>query len=220
MRRDCKLQSPIDRKRSLTPIRGWVAQLSRTGIRWGLAIPGLMLSGGGCTAARPVHVVPLARLEAAEPAETGAAQRIVVSNPEALRDVIYPLGKRCGLIAIRGAADWMRLREAAPELQVGDETARGTLIGVALWAGTPLDGRWPVRAVTIRTSDGGALAEYTLAGGTYRPDGVTYLDVVFVPSAKAVLVVDINGVRFYLDEGAPAMQSAEAGAMAPALAGD
>lgn len=171
----------------------------RAGTALGVLFAGLVLSGG-CAAQRPVTVVTLASLEAAPVEPLNGGQRHVVTDADALRTMCTPLGPRLGLLQVRSRREWDRLAAVAPNIGPCPDLRRGTLVGLACWAGTPLDGGWPIELDGIQLQSGGGLLKARFHGGTYLPDGTARLETDYVQGLGRVLVVDVNGTSFYPDQ--------------------
>lgn len=157
----------------------------------------LTLAAVGCatrTAPRPVTLHALAD---APTATRTCVTQVIVSQPEALRGICTPLGPRLGLIQVRNAAEWARLAQAMPGLGPPPDWRTSILVGLACWAGTPVDGGWPVHIAAVRAQDGAGLMEATFRAGSYLPDGVVYVETAHVRGVDAVLAVDVNGAKFY-----------------------
>lgn len=71
------------------------------------------------------------------------------------------------------------------------------MVGIASTAGMPVDGSWPVFLDSVRVHDGGGMVRAHFRGGCYLPDTTGYIETVFVPGLRRVLVVDVDGVRFF-----------------------
>jgi hypothetical protein len=152
-----------------------------------------------CTLSTPVRVVTLDSLEAAPAEPIIGAERHLVGNAAALRPLCTALGPRLGLVQIRSRQDWRMLYELAPTLGPCPDLRAGTLVGIACWAGTPVDGEWPVELESIRVQAGGGLLKVHFCGGTYWPDGTACLVTDYVRGLASVLVVDVDGTSFYPD---------------------
>jgi len=100
---------------------------------------------------------------------------------------------------IRDPDDWAKLRSAAPHLPDCPDLANGIAIVIASGIGTPLHGQWPVTLESASAVDGAALVRVRFEGGNYLPDATTYIDVGYISGVTDVLVVEINGVRFFPD---------------------
>lgn len=140
--------------------------------------------------------VRLADLEHAPPAVLARPQRVGISDPEALRELCSPLGPRLGLLQVRSVADWNRLARIAPALGRCPDLQCGIVIGLACWAGTPLDGRWSIHIAAVRVHDGAGLIQAEFQGGTFQPDGTAILETAHVPGLAAVLAAEVNGTTF------------------------
>lgn len=142
-------------------------------------------------------MITMDTLENAPPVATTAVQHAVIADPTALRELCTPLGPRLGLIQVRSVAEWTRLTRLAPHLGPPPDFRTGMLIGLASWAGTPLDGRWPVHINKVRVHDGAGLVTGAFEGGSYLPDGTAVMETAHVQGLAAVLAVDLNGTTFY-----------------------
>ena len=111
-------------------------------------------------------------------------------------------GPRLGLIQVRSQEGWERLASAVPAITHNPRFGQGVLIGVVCWAGTPLDGRWPVHIQRIRMEYGAALVEVDFRTGSYFPDGTARLEIVHVDLPSPVLAVEVNGTTFFTQEAA------------------
>jgi len=167
--------------------------------REGGAIIGLaaLLLLPGCLLPPPTKTVTLSALEAAPATPLPGSQRLVASDSPALRSLCTPLGPRLGLLQVRNAADWRLYREVVPTAEKCPNLQRGSIVGIVCWAGTPLDGKWPVRVDAVKVEEGGGLLKARFHGGTYQPDGIAYLETGYVPGLRSVLVVSVNGTSFY-----------------------
>jgi hypothetical protein len=136
-------------------------------------------------------------LEMAQKVCPEAPRRAIVSDCAALQDLCYPLAGRLGLLQVHSPDDWSRLIQVAPELGPCPDFSRGMVVGVVSWAGLPLDGEWPIALEDVRCCHGAGLVSAHFRGGSYLPDGTTYLEAAFLEDLEAVLILDVNGVRFY-----------------------
>ncbi len=150
-----------------------------------------------CNVPPAPRAVTVETLRTAPAAPLGPAERVVVSDVEELRRLCSPLGPRLGLLQVRTPAQWQRLARLVPQLGACPDLARGMVIGLACWAGEPVNGAWPIRIEAVRVSNGAGLVEGHFAGGSYQPDGSARLETVFVPTAVNVLIVDVDGTTFY-----------------------
>ena len=163
----------------------------------------LILSGAGVLSACGTHtrarVVSVRALEAAPPVEPTVMRRALVSDPTELREFYSPLGQRLGLVQIRSAEQWATLRRCAPELGPAPDFDEGIVVGLASHAGLPLDGTWPIHLQSVRIHQGAGFAMGRFEGGSFLPDGTTYLETAQFDGLGAVLMVEVNGARFYPD---------------------
>ncbi len=126
----------------------------------------------------------------------------MVSDAAPLRALCTPLGPRLGLIQVRSATEWEQLARALPQVVHQPGYRTGTLIGLVCWAGTPVDGRWPVHIDRIRAQDGAVHLHADFRPGTYLPDGTARLETAHLGGSATVLAVDVNGTTFFPDETA------------------
>jgi hypothetical protein len=176
--------------------------------RWPLrvctaAIIGLaaLVSLAGCALQPPTKTVTLTALETAPAEPLPAAQRLVASDSAALRSLCTPLGPRLGLLQVRSADDWRLYRQVVTAKQKCPDLQLGSVVGIVCWAGTPLDGQWPVSVEAVQVEEGGGLLKARFHGGTYQPDGIAYLETGYVPGLRSVLVVNVNGTSFFPQDG-------------------
>jgi hypothetical protein len=160
-----------------------------------------MLAGIGMlcacgTYARP-PVVSVHTLEGAPSVYPSFTQRTIVSDPTRLHQFYYPLGQRLGLFQIRTPQQWEALRREAPELGPAPDFDRGIVVGLASHAGLPLDGTWPIHLQSVRIHNGAGFAIGSFGGGSFLPDGTTYLETAQFEGLATVLIVEVNGTRFY-----------------------
>lgn len=171
--------------------------------RWGhlLAAAGVLALGlSACTYRAPVRTISLTALESAPSKPITDAARLLVADTEALRKLCTPLGPRLGLVQVRNPQEWALLKRAVPQLGPCPDFNAGIVIGLACWAGTPVDGTWPVELESIQLRQGGGLLRARFEGGTYLPDGTARLETDYVKGLRAVLAVDINGTSFYPEQ--------------------
>jgi hypothetical protein len=191
-----------DRETSSVRTRRGVCKLPRTARRTGPfgAIIGLIiLFAGGCLAPH-VTTVQLSDLESAPPARCASTRRVRVTDPASLRAMCTPLGPRLGLIQIRSRPEWQRLSLAVDHLGPCPNLADGIVVGLACWAGEPLNQSWPVAIDAVRVHRGAGLVEAEFRGGCYLPDESSFLETAHVQGLRAVLAVDINGTSFYPEQ--------------------
>lgn len=151
----------------------------------------------GCQKSHTQREITVAELEGAGPARPTQRQRVQVSDPRALALACPILGERVILIQARNAAEWASVQLAMPELHLTPDFSRGSVIGLASCAGTPVGGEWPIALRTIRVCRGAALVRAEFAAGTYLPDEQTFAEVAFVEGLNTALVIDVNGERYY-----------------------
>lgn len=159
-----------------------------------LAGVGALSACGARTRARAISVHTL---ELAPPVEPGRTRRALVSDPTRLGRLYCPLGPRLGLIQVRSPRQWETLRRCAPELGPAPDFREGIVVGLASRAGLPLDGSWPIHLQSVRVHSGAGFATGRFKGGTFLPDGTTYLETAQFDGLNTVLMVEVNGTRFY-----------------------
>lgn len=163
---------------------------------WCLVLICLVLSTS-CTLAPTARTIRLEQLEAAGEVPLHPLSRGVVSDPTALEPLLRPLGRRMALLEVRSPAEWEALSRAVPGLGGCPNLARGAVIGLVSRIGLPLSGEWPTAIERIRVSRGAGLLTVRFAGGSFLPDGTTYVELAQVEGLEAVLVVDMGGTRFF-----------------------
>ncbi len=151
----------------------------------------------GCRASHACRTVTEQQLESQPPKEVSDALRVPVADPGALRSLCVALGPRLGLVQVKTAADFVRLRRAAPAIGDCPDLNRGTLVGLVCWDGTSLSAPVALELESVRVYDGGGLLEARYVGGSHLPDGSAELVVTYVPGMANVLIVSVNGSRFY-----------------------
>ena len=102
-------------------------------------------------------------------------------------------------MSFRGSTrkDWEILRRYAPEIGPCPDLSRGIVVGVTSEAGLPLDGSWPIRLEAARIYQGAGFLIARFDGGSFLPDGTTYLEAAQFDGLHIVLMAEVNGVRFY-----------------------
>jgi hypothetical protein len=162
-----------------------------------LVLLGTLAGAAGCQPALAPRPITAAELGAAPSAAMTPVRHLLVADAQALRELCSPLGPRLGLLQIRTRAEWSRLAAIAPQIGPCPDLERGTLIGVACWAGRPTDGHWPVRMDGIRAAAGSALVQASFIGGSFLPDGTAFLETAYARTVRNVLAVDVDGTAFY-----------------------
>lgn len=150
-----------------------------------------------CTATTGSRTVTMATLEDAPTSPLERPEQRVVADPQVLRELCTPLGPRLGLLQVRCQADWRRLANAAGPIGACPDLREGIVLGLACWAGTPIDGQWPVHIQAVRVCEGGGLVQADFETGSYLPDGTARLETAHVKGLGTVLAVDVNGTMFY-----------------------
>ncbi len=165
----------------------------------GPCLLGVVLALTACSTAPHAATLTLADLESGQTRLPLESRRTLVADMRELRPLLTPLGPRLALVRVRDAEDWRRLRSAAPQVGTCPDLRRGIVVGLASMAGTPADGAWPIELFVARLRDGAGLVCGFFRGGTYLPDGTTYLETAQIDGLRDVLVVDVNGTKFYPD---------------------
>ncbi len=162
----------------------------------GLAAGISLLGLAGCGKLIADKSLTLSDLKASPTVSMQRLGRSLVVNPEAIRKLCVPLGPRLALLEVRTAGQWHQLQHAACELGPQPNLKDGMVVGLVCWAGTPVDGGWPIRVNAVHIYGTAGLVEADFQGGNYLPDGVGYLEAVYVPGLRSVLVVAVNGTDF------------------------
>ena len=157
----------------------------------------VVLTGLSACGPRPTRTISATSLESAPATPPSHSRWHMVSNPEALRRLYQPLGRRMGLIQVRNQRDWDVLVRSAPQIGPCPDLQRGIVVGLASETGTPLHGDWPFHWNSIRVCEGAGLIEASFNSGSYFPDGMMYLETAYVEDLSAVLVVAVDGVWYY-----------------------
>jgi len=143
------------------------------------------------------RTITVRALETAAAVTPHATRRAILSDRRELDDLYCPLNQRLGLLQVRSAKGWEALRRCAPELGPAPDFSRGIVIGLASHAGLPLNGTWPIHLETIRVHEGAGFVIARFEGGSFLPDGTTYLETAHVEGLAAVLMLEVDGTRFY-----------------------
>jgi len=125
--------------------------------------------------------------------------RAVLGDPAGLAPLYRPLSARLGVLTVRDDADWRILAAAIPTLGPCPDLAGGAVIGLATEAGTPVDGAWPLQVTGAHLVGRAAVLEAGLQGGAYLPNGIICIETVYVPGARQIVAIDLDGWRQYLD---------------------
>lgn len=123
----------------------------------------------------------------------------MLSDVDRLGGLYRALTDRVGLIEVHDRGEWERLARVAPRLGPPPDFGRGMLVGVVSRAGQRVDGRWPIRLDAVRIVDAAGMVSSSFESGAYLPDGMSYMEAAFVEGLAAVLVVEVDGMRFYAD---------------------
>lgn len=186
------------------------AQQCRFRSRWVRATLVLSLTAtvalAGCRLAERTKLVSVHELEASGVVLPEQTQRTLVTNPQLVDDIGRPLGPRMALVTANDPDEWARLKRLAPGLGPCPDFKRGMVVGLVSRAGTPVDGAWPLRVKSVRLHAGAGYVIGQFHAGSYLADNAAYLETAYFPDLEAVLVVEINGLR-YLARRDPAAQS-------------
>lgn len=164
----------------------------------------VLLAGLSACGVSPVRwTISLHELETAPVNQLHATRRHIVSDPAAPRPLYQPLGRRFGLIQVCSEDQWEQLSHAAQHVGPCPDLRCGIVVGLVSEAGTPLDGGWPFRWQGIRLCEGAGLIEASFNAGNYLPDGTTWLETAYVERLRKVLVVSVDGSRYYPPDPKP-----------------
>lgn len=155
-----------------------------------LALPGCGPAGAGRT-------FRVRELEDACPTAAQPLARLVASQPDALHRRAQALSPRLALLQVRSPAEWRRLQRLEPRVGPPPDFSRGIAVGLITRTGTPLAGDWPIAIEAAQVCDGAGLLHGRFNGGTFLVDDTAYLDLVFVEGLAAVLIVDVDGSRYF-----------------------
>jgi hypothetical protein len=150
-----------------------------------------------CRATPAVRYVSADSIEAGITAAPTSTRRAMVLDPGPLGELYTPLGRRLGLIHIRDESDWARLCRAVSDPGPMPAFDRGSVVALVTRTGLPIDGQWPITIEHVRLCGGAGMICGSFHGGSYLADGATYAEIAFVETLRDVLIVDVNGVRYY-----------------------
>lgn len=152
----------------------------------------------GCSAPPGQTYIHMETLEVAAEARLSEPQRAVVLDESRIASLVRSVNDRVALIEIRDDREWDVFRATCVGLGPRPNFSCGAFVAVMTRVGQPLDGEWPCRLEGVRVVQGAGLVNATLRGGTYLPDGTTYIDGAIVCGLRRSLVLEINGDRFPL----------------------
>jgi hypothetical protein len=171
---------------------------------------GLLLLCAGCLAPQPLPPDPIPPDgRAGAPVVHRVLCRTRLDDARALpRGTFYPLCPEFTLVTIRRPADWQAL-----QLHLGldlDRTRcdleRGMIIGVLGNLGECCSTHSPLRIRAVRSYDGLAVVETSVADGLYHPvRTAAYLELVYVPGIRSVGMLRIADRTFVFRNDAGAM---------------
>lgn len=150
-----------------------------------------------CALKPTVQTISVRTLEEAPALRPKMIRRAIISAENRLTFSSCPLGARLGLIQVWTPEQWEQLRAAAPEIGACPDLSDGMVVGLLSYAGLPVNGTWPIRLQGMRVHRGAGFAIGEFEGGTYLPDGTTYLEIAQFSDLRNVLMVEIDGTRFY-----------------------
>jgi hypothetical protein len=170
-----------------------------------LALVALLTALTGCAAAglSPLGTVSLTDLETSPARLPTGIQRGFIEDPADLESLVYPLGRRLGLLEVRDAQQWRLLAQAVPGLGECPDLSRGGLVGLVSLGGTPIAGGPPFRLKAVRVHRGAGLIEVQFNSGTYLPDGSSYFEMAYVNGLRSVLVVNVDGLEYVAGQSSP-----------------
>jgi hypothetical protein len=183
------------------PRRGCRAAAHATYLVWAALLSAL--SGCAGVGLPALGTVSLTDLETSPARLPSGIQRGFIEDPAALESLVYPLGRRLGLLEVRDAQQWHLLAQAVPGLRECPDLSRGALVGLVNLAGTPIGGGPPFRLKAVRIHRGAGLIEVQFNSGTYLPDGSYYFEMVYVTGLRTVLVVNVDGLEYVAGQSIP-----------------
>jgi hypothetical protein len=136
-------------------------------------------------------------LDTAPEAAASQVWHVRLTDPARIVSQSRPLSRRMALVQVRTCADWRALAQAAPQLGPCPELGRGMVVGLVYFGGTPLDGDWPLELSAVRVFNGAGLVETHFTGGSFLAVGAGFVHLAQVDGLRAVLIVDVDGTRFY-----------------------
>lgn len=168
--------------------------------RWA-CLGACLLTIGACSLPAGPNAISVSTLESAPAVAAQRTGRAIVADLSLVQDLLRPMGQRLALLEVRSERDWLRLKAACPGLTGTPDFARGAIVGVVSELGQPLDGEFPVAVESVQVIRGAGYLSAHFRGGTYLPDGTAYIDTSYVEGLRAVLMVSVNGVRYYPQQG-------------------
>ena len=157
----------------------------------------VLLQISACTLSAPTRTISLSDLESAPLVPVERLGRTIVADVDATEAMYTSLAPRLGIYRVLTPEQWRAFQGAARISAPVISSGRGTIIGIVSRAGRPLAGGWPIRVEQVRVVDGAALVTARFASGSYLPDGLSYVDTVYVDEPIVVLALEINDVRYY-----------------------
>ena len=148
----------------------------------------------GCMA--PTRCVSMDALEQGEPVVPRTVWRTIISDADSLEALRSPLGQRLSLLEIRSPAEWERLRHCAAEIGPAPDFRQGIVVGLMSHTGIPVNGDWPIELDCVIVHEGAGFAVGSFHGGTFLADDTTYVEMTQIRGLRAVLMVDVNGIRY------------------------
>ncbi len=157
----------------------------------------LTMTGLACSAPGPARVVSAVELSEAARAATLPAGRSVVTDVSRLQPLLTRVAPELGVIQVRTPADWELLRSVAPALGPPPALEHGMVVGLVSLLGRPLGVDFPIEIHAVRVLDRAGCVSGTLTPGTFFPDALAFVDTAYVPDLHAVVMMEVNGIRYY-----------------------
>lgn len=159
----------------------------------------LLCAAAACSAPPRTQAIRVSDLERAAPAAILPAGRSVVTDTARLGPLLRRVAPALAMVQVNTPQEWEQLRAAAPQLGAAPDLRRGMVVGLVNLLGEPLSHEWPVRIEAVRVHQRAAFVSGRLAGGSYLPDGLAFVETAYVPDTRAVVMLEVNGVRYVTD---------------------
>ncbi len=160
-----------------------------------LLLAALQLPGGGCSLG--------SRSEDSRQYPSGPTSvRMVpltdtwLPDPAALAREMHALGPRLAVLQVRDPQAWNAVAAALPDPPPLPDFKSGSVVGLISRIGRPVGGSAPVQLREVLDLGDAASISGAFAGGSFLPDGSTYLTLAWVETRSPVDLAEIDGQIF------------------------
>lgn len=176
----------------------WSSFVCRGGLAAGVLLVAVATTIPSCTTgAAPGRIRPEA-LEISAEAPLNERIRAIVCDPDRVAPLLLSISDRIAYLEIRTDREWEALAAGCSDIGPRPDFSSGVFLAVVSRIGQPVDGAWPCRLESVRVQSGFGLVSASLHAGTYLPDGMACLEGVFVAGLRRVVMVDLNGERYFV----------------------